>query len=670
MKSSHKNKKAAACLENEHQVDEKKVGRGYLTGPGLYEFPVEYEVVDGIALHEGCIELGPVEEVEEHAQHIRAKHQNKNTIESAGDDHAVGEDIEQAGVGISPDSSMLWTNGVVPYSIASNVPDHSRINDAISHIEVNTAIRFIRRTNGNAHRYPNFLEIVSNGDSSVSSSRVGMQGGRQSVRFSDRHGWNTLVHEFLHALGIYHEQSRSDRDEHVEIRWNNIPDGPPPDGEINRTGNFQKKPSSVDYFDYDYDSIMHYRWNQFAIDRSEPTIVPLKPGVTIGQREKLSYGDRQTIAKMYERYFPRGYTGVWRAGSGRYGLWVNASWTSFTNKWAEWSQQGLRLHDIHVQQRGRQTLYSGVFLPGTGRYGLWANVSWTSFRNKWRQWSRQGLRLVDLHIHRSGNQNRYSGVFLPGSGSHGLWVNSSWSNFKNKWQTWNNQGLRLVDIHVHRIGGQNRYSGVFLRGSGGHGLWVNATWTSFTSKWQEWSRQGLRLVDISQHRVGNSVRYTGAFLPGTDSYYLWANTTFESFRAKWEELAEQGLRLIDFEILNPAVGAADVADATLENSADGYEDEAFPEFGGVFGSETGEDTTTRPPDEDSGGGLGPETGSSEVQEGSLEMAENGAAYFPNSSADGHEQEEGLGEAFFENDRESQIPEEAENCGEAMFLSHT
>ena len=48
-----------------------KTGRGYLTGPGLYEFPVDYVVVDGLAIHAGCIELGTVEEVEAEAQRQR-----------------------------------------------------------------------------------------------------------------------------------------------------------------------------------------------------------------------------------------------------------------------------------------------------------------------------------------------------------------------------------------------------------------------------------------------------------------------------------------------------------------------------------------------------------------------------------------------------------------------
>lgn len=577
---------AASDGDSEHMVVGSTNGKGYLTGPGVFEMPVNYTVEDGHAFCEGCIELGDADEVEADAERINQRKNHDRSLDASGDLVVESDDNEQKGVGIGTDSSFLWTNGVLVYRIASDVPDKGRVDDAIRHIEDNTAIRFVERTSSNASSYPNYVEIVSNGNKGWSSSKIGMRGGKQPLRFSDRHSWKILVHEFGHALGLYHEQSRSDRDEYVEIKWSNIPDGPPPEDEEDWSGNFKMKSNAVDYHDYDYDSIMHYGPKNFARDRSKPTIVPLKSGVTIGQREGLSYGDRLALAKMYQRFFRRGYAGVWRPGTGRYAVWMNASWSSFEDKWQQWSAQGLRLHDMHVRRVGTRTLYSGIFLPGSGRHALWANVSWTSFKDKWQQWSSEGLRLVDLHVHRSGGKNRYSGVFQQGGGAHGLWVNASWTSFKNKRQELAGRNLRLTDIHVHRVNGENRYSGVFRPGNSGHGLWANASWSSFSAKWKQWSSRGLRLVDLNMHEVNGSIRYTGAFLPGNDAHALWANVTYESLKAKWQQLAEKNMRLVDIEFVNSGDGAADQADFALADFAGEIADDQLQPFGGLFDPES------------------------------------------------------------------------------------
>jgi hypothetical protein len=56
---------------------------------------------------------------------------------------------------------------------------------------------------------------------------VGRQGGRQEISLGQ--GCLTLgpgiaIHEIMHALGFFHEQSRPDRDKFVTVIWNNILD--------------------------------------------------------------------------------------------------------------------------------------------------------------------------------------------------------------------------------------------------------------------------------------------------------------------------------------------------------------------------------------------------------------------------------------------------------------
>ncbi len=563
--------KQATTPETELQSSD-DVRSGYLTGPGVDHLPVRYSVVDGQAIFDGDIDMGSVDEVEADAAATRTARAEalSDVLHADEPDGSADTELVLQGVGLPTNSSMLWPNGVVPYTIASSLQNPGRVTQAIAHLQANSPIRLVPRTNQR-----NYVEFIG---SSGNSSPIGMRGGKQTIKLSSGSPVGTVVHEILHSIGIYHEQSRSDRDTFVDIKWQNIESG--------KEHNFQTVPGSVDYFDYDYGSIMHYPEWAFS-KNSQDTIVPRRRGVTIGQREALSWTDRQTIAKLYERFFTNGYSGVWAPGSGAYALWVNATWDSFKAKWEQWNGQGLRLHDIHVRRVGNQNRYSGVFLPGTGGYALWVNASFASFTAKHAEWVQQGLRLVSLHVHRQGNENRYSGVFLPGSGGWGLWVNASWASFKAKWQEWSGNGLRLVDIHVHKVNGQNRYSGVFAAGTGGYGLWANASWSGFVAKWKEWSAQGLRLVDLNIHRDNGQNRYTGVFRQGTGGYYLWANVTWEGFRAKWQELAGQGLRLVDYEFPAPEVGGIfSSADAGLEGEQEmqdpGLDDDGF---GGLFDAE-------------------------------------------------------------------------------------
>lgn len=102
-----------------------------------------------------------------------------------------------------------------------------------------------------------------------------------------------IIHELLHALGLFHEQSRKDRDDYVTIVWENIEEG--------HKHNFQKYSDvTISHFgvEYDYNSIMHYGEDFFSKD-GKPTIVTKPPGIPIGKATNMSTGDITKLNRMY-----------------------------------------------------------------------------------------------------------------------------------------------------------------------------------------------------------------------------------------------------------------------------------------------------------------------------------------------------------------------------------
>ncbi|KAM4629296.1 meprin A subunit beta [Polymixia lowei] len=128
--------------------------------------------------------------------------------------------------------------------------------------------------------------------SSVGNRRMGKQ--RLSIgRNCDRLG--TVEHEFLHALGFWHEQSRADRDDYVNIIWDRIEAG-----KEHNFNTYDDTVSSALNVPYDYGSVMHYSKTAFNIG-SDPTIVTKIPQFmdVIGQRMEFSDSDLLKLNRLY-----------------------------------------------------------------------------------------------------------------------------------------------------------------------------------------------------------------------------------------------------------------------------------------------------------------------------------------------------------------------------------
>lgn len=252
---------------------------------------VTFEVIDGVAVTHGDIVLGNASALREEFR------DDDDGFRSATCNYGFHTDFT-----CSP-----WTDGVVGYQFANNWGDAAEnqrmrdlITDAMDHWEEHTPIRFVPRASGE------YLEFRDGGGCSSTVGRAVITGfDSQSISLNNN-GCDDVgiaIHEIGHAVGLYHEQSRDDRDDHVVVDFGRVRDG--------KLHNFfQWGEAERDQGAYDYNSIMHYGRSAFARNRpaceagnlAECTVRPDDTSAMIGQRVELSEGD---ILGVYTLYPPQ-----------------------------------------------------------------------------------------------------------------------------------------------------------------------------------------------------------------------------------------------------------------------------------------------------------------------------------------------------------------------------
>ena len=248
--------------------------------------PVQYEVVNGIAIEGGDMGLGPASSIARTEDESRA--QTRRPAQPGGPAATMYT------------SGSRWTGGVMRFKIKAGLDSRivNAARTAANHYNQFTAETGVRLEEVPSTYTGNYVLVLSTTDAQTPtacaggapcSERIGMFGGEQKVWLNLRSNgsslisiWQVAAHEFGHALGQYHEHSRCERNEYITVHYGI--EGP----YCNVAGRTTSEP-------YNVMSIMHYSKTEFG-DRAdfkvaEPPAKSVHPG--------LVETDRRSLAIMY-----------------------------------------------------------------------------------------------------------------------------------------------------------------------------------------------------------------------------------------------------------------------------------------------------------------------------------------------------------------------------------
>ncbi|AZQ64011.1 hypothetical protein EI427_17795 [Flammeovirga pectinis] len=183
----------------------------------------------------------------------------------------------------------LWPEGIVYYNFNNcSVSHKENIRHALNILMAATTIKFVEEVEMVSGPLITF-NFIENGDC---NSHLGMHPVHQNINLTiGCFGEDKVLHEVFHALGVHHEHNRKDRDNYIEMFWDNI-----------KTDYFfaftkQNEMVAPAYGSYDYKSIMHY--NSLAFTKSGNPVFKKLNGELIATNTQLTKSDINGVNYLY-----------------------------------------------------------------------------------------------------------------------------------------------------------------------------------------------------------------------------------------------------------------------------------------------------------------------------------------------------------------------------------
>lgn len=246
------------CEENPESyqtASRRDVSTGLLNGS-----EITYDKVNGLNIFEGDILL------------------TDEQVAELGSNTVFGSGVTSA--------AKKWPNKTVYYKYATGLPTttKNKFQTAMSHWTLKTGITFVVRTT-----QTDYIEVI---EGSGCYSNIGRTGGKQQLSIGSGCSSGNAIHEIGHAIGMFHEHTRLDRDSYVIINTANIQSG--------YGHNFNKHAVSGTFDNgvLDFGSIMMYGSYSFS-NNGSPTITKLNGTTFNVQRTALSTNDIAAVSIMY-----------------------------------------------------------------------------------------------------------------------------------------------------------------------------------------------------------------------------------------------------------------------------------------------------------------------------------------------------------------------------------